>query len=341
MYFADPDAFCKDLHGPLNGKSDSRQADTAADEDVELVQVEIDEEDEVDCKENRDPVDNSVSHHTVTPLQRVCKNNGIPEVRNVTETDPERCEPTAPTIQIPSTVVVQSVDTIKTDHGVVRKITVVRVPGSQQTPRMVLVGPPKAAGPPVPPPPPPSSTDDVSTSTSTAFSAPVTKTSLTLQEKQKGKPPFTYVALISKALLSSPDGHMTINGIYNYIMENYPFYRTTSLSWRNAIRHNLCVNDCFIKAGKIGTSRLYQWGIHPDCVEAFRAGKYSAKPDLKRQNVKVVQENNGKDPLANRNTNWKTLVTSRTLFIHYIFYGTVNIQYAWFFVAIDCTYLFL
>ena len=310
MYFADPDAFCKDLHVPLNGKSNSRQIDTVADErkalrtsyeDVELVQVEIDEEDEVDCKENRDPVDISGPRNSVIPLQPVCKNNKILKVSNVTETDPETGEPTAPTIRIPSTVVVQSVDTVKTDQGLIRKITVVRVPGAQQTPRMMLVGPPKAAGPAATPPP--SSTDDVPTFTSAPPPAPATQTGLTLQEKQKGKPPLTYMALIIKALLSSSDGHMSINSIYNYIMEKYPFYRTTSLSWRNAIRHNLSVNDCFIKAGKIGTSRLYQWGIHPDCVEAFRAGKYSTKPDLGRHYVKVVPDGQVKDPLANRSTN--------------------------------------
>ena len=310
MYFADPDAFCKDL--PLNEESDSRQTGTAvderdvvdtSDEDVELVQVEIDEEDEEDFKENRDPVENSVACHSVIPLQPACKSNKIPEVRNVTETDPEtvHCTTATPAIQIPSSVVVQSVDMIKTDQGLIRKVIVVRVPGAQQTPRMMLLGPPKAAGPALQPA---SSATDVPRPTSTVPPAPsAAKNSLTLKEKQKGKPPLTYMALVGKALLSSPDGHMCINSIYDYIMENYPFYRTTTLSWRNAIRHNLTVNECFVKVGKMGKSRFYQWGIHPDYVEAFRAGKYSAKPNLVRQNVKVVENNHGNDSLGNRNTN--------------------------------------
>ena len=310
MYFADPDAFCKDL--PLNEESDSRQTDAAVDEtdavgtseeDVELVQVEIDEDEEENFKKNRDPVDNTVPCYSEIPLQPACKNNKMPEVRNVTETDPEtvHCVRAAQDIQIPSTVVVQSVDMIKTDQGLIRKVIVVRVPGAQQTPRMMLLGPPKAAGPALPPS---SSTTDVPAATSTVPPAPSSaKTSLTLKEKQKGKPPLTYMALVGKALLSSPDGHMCINSIYDYIMENYPFYRTTTLSWRNAIRHNLTVNECFVKAGKIGKSRFYQWGIHPDYLEAFRAGKYSGKPNLVRQNVKVVPDNHGNDSLGNRNTN--------------------------------------
>ena len=305
MYFADPDAFCSD--SPSN-ESNSRQIDMetgeripsdTSDEDVELVQVEIDEDEEVDCKENRDPIDNSVPRHSVIPLQPQCKNNKILEVRNVT--DPETTTATA-AITIPSTVVVQSVDMVKTDHGLVRKIIVVRVPGEQQTPRMMLLGPPKAAEPALPLSS--STTDNVSVAAPTSTEPSATKSSLTLKEKQKGKPPLTYMALVSKALLSSPHGTMSINSIYNYIMENYPFYRETSLSWRNAIRHNLSVNDCFVKVGKIGTSRLYQWGIHPDCVEAFRAGKYSSKPDLARQNVKIaLDDNKENDSHKNHNTN--------------------------------------
>uniref|UniRef100_A0A8B9MM53 Forkhead box protein G1 n=1 Tax=Accipiter nisus TaxID=211598 RepID=A0A8B9MM53_9AVES len=88
------------------------------------------------------------------------------------------------------------------------------------------------------------------------------------------KPPLSYIALIAKAILSSPTNKMNLAAIYKYIEDNFPFYRNKGRGWRNSIRHNLSLNDCFIKVGRCEDGKGNYWSIHPSNLNDFVHGDF-------------------------------------------------------------------
>ncbi|KAG0100730.1 Forkhead box protein J2 [Podila epicladia] len=63
--------------------------------------------------------------------------------------------------------------------------------------------------------------------------------------KNNAKPAHSYSYLITTAIQGSPNQQMTLNDIYEWVMEHYPWYKTAVNGWKNSIRHNLSLNKAF------------------------------------------------------------------------------------------------
>lgn len=48
---------------------------------------------------------------------------------------------------------------------------------------------------------------------------------LSLDDNQHIKPQYSYAQMITQAILNAPDGKLNLNGIYNFIMNSYSYYR--------------------------------------------------------------------------------------------------------------------
>ena len=51
-------------------------------------------------------------------------------------------------------------------------------------------------------------------------------------EKSHQKPPYSYAQLIVQALLASRDRKQTLSNIYQFIAEQYPFYKLEDKGWK-------------------------------------------------------------------------------------------------------------
>ncbi|XP_071512920.1 uncharacterized protein [Panulirus ornatus] len=99
---------------------------------------------------------------------------------------------------------------------------------------------------------------------------------------EEPKPQHSYIGLIAMAILSSPDKKLVLSDIYQYILDHYPYFRSRGPGWRNSIRHNLSLNDCFIKAGRSANGKGHYWAIHPANLDDFRRGDFRRRRAQRR-----------------------------------------------------------
>ncbi|KAG4107598.1 hypothetical protein H8356DRAFT_1023793 [Neocallimastix lanati (nom. inval.)] len=84
-----------------------------------------------------------------------------------------------------------------------------------------------------------------------------------------GKPPYSYATLISYAIQTHPNKQMTLNEIYTWITDHYPYYKKAGNGWKNSIRHNLSLNRLFIRVPRPinEPGKGSYWTVDPSITE--------------------------------------------------------------------------
>ncbi|CAJ0605522.1 unnamed protein product [Cylicocyclus nassatus] len=107
---------------------------------------------------------------------------------------------------------------------------------------------------------------------------PVSPSGMSSHRSKSGatKPAYSYIALIAMAILNAEDKKLTLSQICDFIMSRFQYYRDKFPAWQNSIRHNLSLNDCFVKIprepGNPGKGNY--WSLDPKAQDMFDNGSF-------------------------------------------------------------------
>ncbi|XP_016101542.1 forkhead box protein N2-like [Sinocyclocheilus grahami] len=119
------------------------------------------------------------------------------------------------------------------------------------------------------------------------------------------KPPYSFSSLIFMAIEDSPEKRLPVKGIYQWIVDNFPYYREAPGGWRNSVRHNLSLSKSFQrihrdKSQSVGKGSL--WRVCPEyrpaLLEVLRKTHYCHRTNSSLLNKRVLLADNGLNTLG-------------------------------------------
>ncbi len=95
--------------------------------------------------------------------------------------------------------------------------------------------------------------------------------------QRHNKPPYSYITLIAMAIRDSPNQRLTLSEINDFLMKKFEFFTGNYTGWRNSIRHNLSLNECFVKVLRDPArpwGKDNYWIINPNSEYIFTDGVF-------------------------------------------------------------------
>ena len=102
------------------------------------------------------------------------------------------------------------------------------------------------------------------------------------------KPDVSYIEMIARVILSSREKKLCLQDIYIGIERIYPYFRSAPPRWRNSVRHNLSLHECFCKGERCENGKGHYWCIHPANLEDFLRGDFRRR--LIKSRVRQMQQ---------------------------------------------------
>lgn len=98
---------------------------------------------------------------------------------------------------------------------------------------------------------------------------------MTPQKRKRNSSALSYVAVIAHAILSSPRQRLPLSEIYQFIEEYHPEFTENRARWKNTVRHNLSLHDCFMRGEVAFNKKGCNWRIHPSFIAEYSRGDFS------------------------------------------------------------------
>ncbi|XP_010877626.1 forkhead box protein I2 [Esox lucius] len=116
------------------------------------------------------------------------------------------------------------------------------------------------------------------------------------------RPPYSYSALIAMAIQNAHEKKLTLSQIYQYVADNFPFYKKSKAGWQNSIRHNLSLNDCFKKVPRDedDPGKGNYWTLDPNCEKMFDNGNFRRKRKRRSDSTNGIKTEEGRAAQATK-----------------------------------------
>ncbi|OTF69204.1 hypothetical protein BLA29_010155, partial [Euroglyphus maynei] len=141
------------------------------------------------------------------------------------------------------------------------------------------------------------------------------------------------------AINSSPEKRLPLSSIYEFIYTKYPYFKKTDKGWQNSIRHNLSLNDCFMKIPREVTNTSERkgnfWTLNPLYENMFEDGNFKRRKKIKKNRnhlndsklYSLTQNRNHLNPSSSSTVTMATISHQSSAFdrrVHHHIHGHPN-----------------